>query len=125
MSGRGLLRIIEGGALGFWCPGCKCQHVVTTSGNVAWTFNGDYEKPTLEPSVLVRSGHYATAFREGMNCWCTYAKENPDDPVRYKCERCHLFLRNGMLEFLGDSTHELAGKTVPLTLAPERKAIEQ
>jgi hypothetical protein len=28
--------------------------------------------------------------------------------------RCHLFIRNGKIQFLGDCTHELAGKTVDM-----------
>jgi hypothetical protein len=28
--------------------------------------------------------------------------------------RCHSFVRAGMIEFLSDCTHELAGKTVPI-----------
>lgn len=119
MGVRGVLRVIEGGAVGFWCPGCKCHHVVTSD----WRFNGDYDRPTFEPSVLVRNGHYATGFKEGQNCWCTYNAEHPDDPVVYTCQRCHSFVRNGMIEFLTDSTHVLAGQTVKIELAPARPGI--
>jgi len=39
----------------------------------------------------------------------------PDLPT----EVCHYFLKGGMLQFLGDCTHTLAGQTVPLPeLAP-------
>lgn len=34
--------------------------------------------------------------------------------------RCHSFVRNGMIEFLKDSEHHLAGKTVPLPDTCER-----
>lgn len=33
--------------------------------------------------------------------------------------RCHYFLRDGMLEFLPDSSHKLAGKTVALPVLPD------
>lgn len=32
---------------------------------------------------------------------------------------CHSFLRNGHWEFLADSTHHLAGQTVPMVPIPE------
>lgn len=112
MSARGVLRIIEGGRLGFWCPGCKEMHQVVT--NPGWVFNGDYERPTFTPSVLVTSGHYVGGFKEGDRCWCTYNAEHPGEPAPYTCERCHLFVEDGNIRFLNDCTHELAGKTVPL-----------
>lgn len=113
MSGRGVLRIIEGGSLGFWCPGCEGMHVVTSG----WTFDGNYDAPTFSPSVLVTSGHYVQremppgADRE---CWCTYNAAHPDEPSKFRCTICHSFVRNGNIKFLGDSTHALAGKTVAL-----------
>lgn len=70
----------------FECPGCGCLHFF----NERWTFNGDLEKPTVSPSILV-----------------TY--DGAD-----KKTRCHSFIRDGRIEFLGDSTHELAGQTVDL-----------
>lgn len=33
--------------------------------------------------------------------------------------RCHSFIRNGQWEFLGDCTHPLVGKTVPLEPLPD------
>ncbi len=65
----------------FYCPGCKCSHAV----NETWTFNGDYEKPTLNPSLLSKGQI-----------------------------RCHMFIRDGKIQFLNDSEHELAGKTVDM-----------
>ena len=78
----------------FWCPGCKHAHGFKTSGHGAvWTFNGDMEKPTVSPSILTNGNYHLI---------------NPDAP------RCHLFLRDGNLEFLSDCSHDLAGQTVPL-----------
>lgn len=59
-------------------------------GRPSWEWNGDVEKPTLAPSILT---------------WC-------DLPNGKKV--CHSFIRNGMVEYLSDSTHEFAGKTVEL-----------
>lgn len=109
MSAKGVLRIIEGGAYGFWCPGCNEMHVLH-----GWQFNEDFDKPTFSPSVLVRSGHYASSFKPGDSCWCTYKQEHPDEDVKYKCQRCHSFVREGRVEYLTDSTHELSGQSVEL-----------
>lgn len=90
------LRTLQGGLLAFMCPGCGCVHHV----NSGWTFNGDGDKPTFSPSVLV-----------------TWAA-NPEASEEYKewrtARRCHSFVREGRIEFLGDCTHALASKTVDL-----------
>lgn len=82
----------EGGkAIGFWCPGCDGIHVVVVEkndGGSCWQWDGNVDAPTISPSILV-SG-------------------NPIKPT------CHSFVRAGHIEFLGDCTHALAGKTVPI-----------
>lgn len=72
----------------FWCPGCDGAHGFGAS----WTFDGNMMHPTVSPSLLSTYG------------------TNP--------KRCHLFIRGGMLEFLSDCTHELAGQTVPMVPWP-------
>lgn len=80
----------------FICPGCGIGHGVWVNGPHAngskWDFNGDLERPTINPSLLVRG----------------YNEELGSDYV------CHSFIKDGMIQFLGDCTHELAGQTVPL-----------
>lgn len=118
MSARGLLRIIEGGQLGFWCPGCDCMHAISTGPN-GWKFNGDYQKPTFTPSILVASGHYTSDFAERKlkdpthGCWCTFKEQHPGITT-FECCRCHSFVTDGQIQFLPDSTHHLSGKTVAL-----------
>ena len=73
----------------FWCGGCSTAHQIVDG---TWTFNGDLERPTFHPSVLVRGG--------------------PDDLV------CHSFVTDGRIQYLGDSTHHLAGQTVDLPAWP-------
>lgn len=107
------LRTIEGGKIAFWCPGCKSAHAVFVGGG-GWTFNGNAEHPTFSPSVLVRNGH----FLDANSCWCKFNAEHPDDPAPFRCEQCHSFVTNGQIQFLGDCSHELAGKTVPLPEFP-------
>lgn len=72
----------------WFCPGCKCGHAFETP---RWTWNGSFDKPTFSPSLL-----YERVIRN-------------DKEVR-----CHTYVRDGMIQFLSDCTHEFAGKTVPL-----------
>jgi hypothetical protein len=99
----------------FWCPGCKAAHRITygTGNDYRWGWNGDVNKPTFTPSVLVRTGHYAYD-TPPEKCWCTYNAEHPDNPSGYTCQVCHSFVTNGRIQFLSDCTHALAGQTVDL-----------
>jgi len=101
MAGRGVLRTLAGNGLAFWCPGCCAVHCVRIApGSPAWGFNGDFDHPTFTPSVLV-----------------TYPAnpEAGDDFAEWRTERrCHSFVRAGRIEFLGDCTHALAGRSIPL-----------
>jgi hypothetical protein len=117
MGLNGVLRTIEGGNLGFWCPGCEEMHVVSPG----WTFDGNYERPTFSPSVLVTSGCKTPQFQAGESCWCTFNAEAVAagrEPSGFQCSRCHLFVKAGHIEFLGDSTHKLAGQTVEMQAPP-------
>lgn len=101
------------GGVGYWCPGCRELHVLPVP---RWTWNGDVDRPTFAPSVLIRSGHYVPG-HDG-DCWCTYNAAHPGAPAPFGCGVCHHFVRDGQLEFLADSTHALAGQTVPLPDLP-------
>lgn len=90
------------------------MHGITVSGSQAWGWNGDVDKPTFTPSVLVRSGHYASHAKPEDHCWCKHNAEHPDDPISFKCGICHSFVTAGRIQFLNDCTHELAGQTVDL-----------
>jgi hypothetical protein len=75
---------------GYWvfdCPGCKCLHSIQVP---PWTFNGDLEKPTVSPSILVNPNGDSSALR------------------------CHSFVKDGMIQFLGDCDHDLKGQTVEI-----------
>jgi hypothetical protein len=112
------LRSVGGGGLGFWCPGCREMHVVWHGEGPGprWTWNGDVERPVFSPSVLVTgvmplSDEQHAAWLRG---------EPPPTPVPM---RCHSFVgcngaQPGEIIFLGDCTHELAGKVVPLAEVP-------
>jgi len=66
------------------CPGCKSWHFF----DFRWTFNKNFEKPTFNPSLLV-----------GLN-----------DSGR----RCHSYVTDGKIRFLGDCFHDLKNTTVEL-----------
>ena len=100
--------------LSFKCPGCNQVHGVPVNRGGAWGWNGDADKPTFTPSILVRSGHYASHYKDGDHCWCKFNDEHPDEPLRFKCGVCHSFVTDGRIQFLGDCTHALAGQTVDL-----------
>ena len=119
MSARGVLRIIQGGKVGFWCPGCNHMHVVGISTGVCdWGFNGNYDRPTFTPSVKVTGRDFTAAGRAAYEEWC--ARGHPklpsgtSPPFESRATCCHSFVRDGQIQFLGDCTHALAGKTVPL-----------
>lgn len=102
-----MLRTVNDGsnryqALYFCCPGCAEMYendglhilaVNTDEVSPSWSFDGDFDAPTLSPSVLTRRGQ-----GEGV---------------------CHSFLRNGIFQYLNDSTHSMAGKHVPIPDLPD------
>lgn len=71
----------------FGCPGCEDTHYIRTD---VWEWDGDIYSPTVTPSILVQSG-------------------NAQGPTV-----CHSYVKEGMIQFLSDSTHHLAGQTVPI-----------
>lgn len=90
----------------FHCPGCNFPHSVPVKPDPrGWDWNGVTDGTTLSPSILVRlTGHW--------DC-------SPPGPCKIpnckgKPHVCHSFVRNGLIEFLSDCTHSLAGRTVPI-----------
>lgn len=103
----------------FFCPGCNSYHTVSTKGPGSWGWNGSEDKPTFTPSVLVRGGHYLQTPPTPGNCACDYHIRHPDkEPWRWPCTHCHSFVRDGMIQFLGDCHHALKNQTVPLPPLP-------
>lgn len=80
----------------FFCPGCKETHMFFTS----WQFDGNMEKPTVVPSIKVT--------------WP--ANPQADDEYKeWRKERvCHSFIKNGIIEFCGDCTHDMKDQKVAL-----------
>lgn len=93
----------------FKCPGCGDTHSVPFEGipDRNWSWNRSLESPTIDPSIDVKAGHYASAWKPGDACWC-------DQDYDFKCYRCHSVVTDGRIFFCTDSTHALAGQTVDL-----------
>jgi hypothetical protein len=78
----------------FTCPACEYGHpfwvgpASNGESHPVWSWNGSMDAPTFSPSLLVHGGG-----------------ESP---------RCHSFVTDGNIAFCGDSTHKLAGQTVPI-----------
>lgn len=91
----------------FWCPGCDGAHAVYTAlpGRPCWGFNGNVERPTFTPSLLVTWDHWVPPA----------TPENPNPGPQTKVhDVCHSFITDGRIQFLGDCTHKLAGQTVEI-----------
>jgi len=80
----------------FHCPGCDRGHSYIIKLNdlmkelkyPCWKFNNDVDNPTFTPSLL-----------------------NHRSPT---CPRCHLYVKNGKIEFCSDCEHDLKGQTVEM-----------
>jgi hypothetical protein len=92
----------------FTCPGCGQYHVIPTDGGHDsdpqhnWSFNDNVDKPTFQPSLKV-------SWTEGEQ----------------QIQRiCHSVITDGLIQFCGDCTHALVGKTVELPDIPDVTKIE-
>lgn len=92
------------GGYGHWCPACEEMHAFAVDGpqsnGARWTFDGNVDLPTFNPSMNIRWGRQA-------------------DP---RCDvdggACHYHLHAGVLKYCADSTHAMAGLEVPLPPIP-------
>lgn len=78
----------------FWCPACQFGHGVwTTEANAhtgaRWTFDGNFEIPTISPSLLIHHGANGK-------------------------EICHTVVSCGVINYCSDCTHAMAGKSIPM-----------
>lgn len=88
------------------CQGCDTLHSVCVkagplygSGPV-WGYNGSLEMPTFTPSVLF---------------WLEHRADEDEEERKYvDSRRCHTFITDGRVQFLGDCGHALAGQTLDL-----------
>jgi hypothetical protein len=81
-----------------WLPPGETQESPHVKNASHWEFNGDFERPVFSPSLLTRLDSPSTGIRQ---------------------RNCHSFIgcngaQPGQIIFLGDCTHDLAGKVVDL-----------
>ena len=108
---RGVLRTMQGGRVGFFCPGCCEMHQLRVEGASpgCWGFNGDYDRPTFTPSVLV-TGLQGKNDERGR--WTgEYVCDEAGKPLP---QRCHSFVTDGVIRFLDDCSHDLRNQTAVL-----------
>lgn len=87
--------------IAFRCPGCRSQHVCSVNGDNTWQWNGNLDRPTLSPSVNVTYN--------GAD-----AGQDRGDGRLAPPAVCHSFVTDGRIQFLGDCTHHLTGRTVDI-----------
>jgi hypothetical protein len=111
MSAKGVLRILEGDRLAFFCPACNEAHVLTS----AWGFNGNYDKPTFTSSVSVTNR--AGELDPGDMVQIETQTGTPDkiETTKKPVAKCHSQITDGRIEYYADSTHALAGHYRTLT----------
>jgi hypothetical protein len=85
-----------------------------------WGWNGSTEKPTFTPSLVIRTYQYPHPYEPDSNPEHREIREQfeqrgsgghdwmMDHPKWGR--RCHSFIADGVIDFLGDCTHELRGK---------------
>ncbi len=103
----------------FWCPGCQEVHYFTKD----WQMSGDPECPTFFPSLrylphwrMPPGWNPDNAPRDANGKLTIRADGKLVDAVEWTC---HLFVKNGQIEYLSDCTHELRGTTIPLPDLPK------
>jgi hypothetical protein len=91
-----------------WCEACEEMHILPDG----WTFDGNLESPTFQPSF--KHSGVQRVFVDGE--WTGEWKRDADGkPIPYVC---HYILTGGVLNYCGDCTHAMAGKSVPLPVLP-------
>lgn len=110
------MKIIEarqcdwGTELSWYCPGCNMTHsanVRADGGTPSWTWNGSLDKPTIMDSVR-----------------CTFGPFPAGSKHPGQTAQCHVFIKDGQIEYLDDCTHRLAGQKIDMVDMPARGFIE-
>jgi len=84
----------------WWCIGCNDVHIFANNHSPNypgpdWEFDNNYESPTVNPSILTNQNYNG--------------EPHP----------CHVFIKQGMIQYLSDSWHALAGQTVAMVELPD------
>ena len=94
-------KLTKAGDLVYWCEGCGHAHIVPAE---RWHWNGDREKPTLDPSVR----HFYT---------------HPE--TKKEITVCHYMLQGGVLKYCGDCQHQYKGMHRPLVPIPAHYSVPE
>lgn len=112
MQLRPLIQDDSTGRFLFWCMGCDMAHPINVTGGPgpSWSFNGSFDKPTFQPSVLVQFDKWVPPVNtENHAQW----KKEPWEQTKV-AHVCHTFVTDGRIQYLSDCTHALAGQTIDL-----------
>lgn len=100
------------------CPACDMNHIAYIAQQLkapphpVWTWNGQFnEQLSCSPSFKIG---YTRRFDERLDL----PTRKPDHYEQIVDVVCHYFITGGMLVYCGDSTHKLAGVTIPLADFP-------
>lgn len=81
----------------YWDVATNQANAFRISDDRGWSWNGDFDCPTVQPSILTTL------------------------PTAHGVERNHVFIRSGKVQYLSDCTHALAGQTVDMVEFPEEE----
>ena len=92
----------------YWLVNCPATGFMNVPRDGRWTFNGDYVRPTFQPSY--------------NETWGKDGQSQEDFRRESSPNRNHCWIRDGKIEYLGDSTHSLRGTTVDIPPLGEGRA---
>lgn len=102
----------------FWCLGCDMAHPINVGDGPGprWSFNGSFERPTFQPSVLVRFDRLSEEGRAKDKAFhAEHGRNMTHQELPYDIHHvCHSFVTDGRIQYLSDCTHALAGQTIDL-----------
>lgn len=109
----------NGKQIGFmiFCHACKCGHGFLVKSGIPgrdWTFDGNMEKPTFNPSMLVRGTMYPSGGQMPNDDELAQLKAGKDFGPEMRPYICHSFVHNGKIQYLSDCTHKFANQTINL-----------
>lgn len=113
-----ILRSVSDGSVGFYCPGCKRGHMVRTKDakgtGPVWQWDYNSVEPTFSPSIHVRGTRMTDKGEQTYLRWVKEGFPKPAPQFENAEMVCHSFVEKGVIRFLSDCTHDLAGKSVRL-----------
>jgi hypothetical protein len=100
-----------------YCPACKSSHAFLVNSNIPgqnWSLDGNMERPTFSPSMLVRGTMYPSGSQWPNEDEHKRLMSGEDMRSQMKPYVCHSFVRDGKIQYLNDCTHALKGQTIDL-----------